>query len=111
MKYLRKIFFFLLILFFLSSLTKNLFDYQKKMSFYQTFKNDYEKEKKRNVELQTELRKKNDPNELEKTIRNKLNLQKPDEVVVILKQPTPTPVIITPTPLPNYLQWWKLFSE
>ena len=83
--------------------------YRNKVAFYQNYLNDYEKEKRRNVELKTELLKKSDPNEIEKTIRNKLNLLKPDEVAIILKQPSPTPVIITPTPLPNYLQWWEVF--
>lgn len=109
MKILRKIVFFLLLLFFFSSLTKNLFDYKSKLSFYQSYLKDYEKEKKRNVELKTQLLKKSDPNEIEKTIRNKLNLLKPDEVALMLPQLTPTPVLITPTPLPNYLQWWKVF--
>lgn len=109
MKILRKIVFFLLALFFLSSLSKNLLDYRKKIAFYEDFKKDYEKEKKRNIELKTQVLKKSDPSEIEKTIRNKLNLLKPDEVAIILKQPTPTPLVITPTPLPNYLQWWKVF--
>lgn len=109
MKFLRKIVFFLLLLFFFSSLTKNLFDYGKKLSFFEDFRKEYEKEKKRNIELKTQLLKKSDPNEIEKTIRNKLNLLRPDEVVIILKQPTPTPTVITPTPLPNYLQWLKVF--
>lgn len=109
MKLVRKIVFFLLLLFFFSSLSKNLLDYRNKISFYQDYREDYEKEKKRNIELKTQLLKKSDTNEIEKTIRNKLNMLKPDEVAIILKQPTPTPVIITPTPLPNYLQWWEVF--
>lgn len=109
MKLIRKIVFFLLLLFFFSSLTKNLFDYRRRLSFYEEYKRDFEKEAKKNIELKTEVLKKSDPNEIEKTIRNKLNLLKPDEVAIILKQPSPTPVVITPTPLPNYLQWWKVF--
>ena len=109
MKLVRKIVFFLLLLFFFSSLTKNLFDYRRRLSFYEEYKRDFEKEEKRNIELKTEVLKKSDPNEIEKTIRNKLNLLKPDEVAIILKQPSPTPIVITPTPLPNYLQWWKVF--
>lgn len=111
MRLIRKIFFILLILFFFSSLTKNLLDFGKKLAFYEDFKSSYEKEKKRNSELQTEYLKKKDPNEVEKTIRNKLNLLKPNEVAIILKQPTPIPTILTPTPLPNYQQWWNVFFE
>ena len=109
MKLIRRVVFFLLLLFFFSSLTKNLFDYRRRLSFYEEYKRDFEKEEKRNIELKTEVLKKSDPNEIEKTIRNKLNLLKPDEVAIILKQPSPTPIVITPTPLPNYLEWWKLF--
>ena len=109
MKLIRRVVFFLLLLFFFSSLTKNLFDYRRRLSFYEDYKRDFEKEEKRNIELKTEVLKKSDPNEIEKTIRNKLNLLKPDQVAIILKQPSPTPVVITPTPLPNYLQWWKVF--
>ncbi|OGK12810.1 hypothetical protein A3C98_04155 [Candidatus Roizmanbacteria bacterium RIFCSPHIGHO2_02_FULL_37_15] len=109
MKLVRKVVLFLIVLFFFSSLTKNLLDYGKKLSFYEDYRREYENEKKRNIELKTQLLKKSDTNEIEKTIRNKLNLLKPDEVAIILRQPSPTPVVITPTPLPNYLQWWKVF--
>ena len=109
MKLVRKVVLFLIVLFFFSSLTKNLLDYWKKLSFYEDYRREYENEKKRNIELKTQLLKKSDTNEIEKTIRNKLNLLKPDEVAIILRQPSPTPVVITPTPLPNYLQWWKVF--
>lgn len=109
MKVVRKIVFFFLLLFFFSSLTKNLFDYRRRLTFYEEFKQDYEKAEKENIELKTALLKKSDPNEIEKTLRNKLNLLKPDEVAIILKHPSPTPAVITPTPLPNYLQWVKAF--
>ncbi len=109
MRLLRKIVFFLLMVFFFSSLTKNLLDYQKKLAFYQDYKLDYEKEKKQNIVYKTELLKQSDTNEIEKTIRNKLNLLKPNEVAIIMRQPSPTPEIVTPTPLPNYLQWWQVF--
>ncbi|OGK40206.1 hypothetical protein A3A74_06890 [Candidatus Roizmanbacteria bacterium RIFCSPLOWO2_01_FULL_35_13] len=109
MKFIRKIVFFLLLLFFFSSLTKNLFDYKSKVSFYQSYLRDYENEKKKNITLKTQLLKKSDFNEVEKTIRNKLNLLKEDEVAIILPQPTPTPIIITPTPLPNWQRWKQVF--
>lgn len=109
MKLIKKIVIFLLLVFFFSSLSKNLLDYGKKIQFYQDFKDNYDKEKKRNMELKTDILKESDPTEIEKTIRNKLNLLKPDEVAIILPQPTPTPILITPTPIPNYLKWWKAF--
>jgi cell division protein FtsB len=111
MPWIKKIVFFLLVVFLFSSLTKNVFDYQKNIGFYQGYKSDYEKEKKKNTELKTQYVKINDLNEQEKIIRNDLNLLKPGEVAVLLpnqstSQPTPTP-----TPLPNYLQWWQTFVK
>ena len=111
MRYIRKILLLLFIIFLFSSLLKNIFNYQSKLQFYQGFKNDYEKEKQKNIALKTDVLKKKSMSELEKTIRNKLNLLKPDEMAVSLPSPTPAPVTITPTPLPNYLQWWQVFVK
>jgi cell division protein FtsB len=109
MKLVKKIILVFFLLFLFSSLTRNIFNFQKKLQFYHDFKKEYEKEKKKNITLKTEILKKSDPNEVEKTIRNKLNLQRPDEVVIVVPQPTPTPVVITPTPLPNWNQWLNVF--
>ena len=109
MRYIKKILLLLFILFLFSSLLKNIFNYQNKLQFYQDFKQDYENEKQKNIALKTDVLKKKSMSELEKTIRNKLNLLRPDEVAVSLPSPTPAPVTITPTPLPNYLQWWQVF--
>ncbi len=107
----KKIIIGLLLLFLFSSLTKNIFNYQKRLQFHEDYKQEYEKEQKRNITLKTEVLKKSDPNEVEKTIRNKLNLAQSNETVIILPQPTPTPLVITPTPLPNWQQWWKTFFK
>lgn len=107
----KRIILFLLALFFLSSLTRNLFEYRRNLQFYQDYKQDYEKEKKKNTALKTELVKNNDPSQVEKTIRNKLNLLKKDEVAVLLPSPTPIPTIITPTPQAPYEQWRQLFFQ
>ena len=105
----KRIIIILLLLFFFSSLTKTLFDYRKKVAFYEGYRNQYEKEKKLNTKLKTEILKKSAPAEVEKTIRNKLNLLFSDEVAIILPYPTPTIVTPTPTPLPNWQQWWNVF--
>ncbi len=107
----KKIVIGLLLIFLFSSLTKNIFNYQKKLQFHEDYKQEFEKEKKRNIALKTDVLKKSDPNEVEKTIRNRLNLAQPNETVIILSQPTPTPLLITPTPLPNWHQWWKTFFK
>lgn len=109
MRLFQKIFLLLIVLFLFFSLTKNFFDFRKSLDFYLNFKNDYLYEKKKNIELKTELIKEKDPHEIEKTIRNKLNLFKPNEKAIILPNlklsVTPTP---TPTP-PIYKQWLNLF--
>lgn len=86
-------------------------DYQKKYAFYNTYKQANENEKKKNITLKTEIRKQDSQIELEKTIRNKLNLSRPDEVVLMIPTPTPSPIIITPTPEPNIIQWINLFIK
>jgi len=53
----------------------------------------------------------NDSFELEKIIRNKLNMVKPDEVMVVLPNPTPQPKVTAPTATPNYRQWWDVFFQ
>lgn len=100
-----------LIVFLLFSLLKNIFNYKDKMQFYQDYKQDYDAERKKNIELKTEIVKKKSVAEVEKTIRNDLNLLKTDEVALILPSPTPTPVRITPTPAPNWKQWLDLFFK
>ena len=111
MKLIRNIFLIVFIFFLFSSLIRNLFDYRNKLQFYQQYKKDYEREKKQNITLQTEVLKKTSQTELEKTIRNKLNLLQPDEIAIMLPSPTPIPITPTPIPLPVWEQWWKLFVK
>ncbi|MBI3366808.1 septum formation initiator family protein [Candidatus Roizmanbacteria bacterium] len=111
MKIVRNIIIIIFVVFLFSSLIRNLFDYRNKLQFYEDYKKENEKEKQQNTALKTEVLKKTSQSELEKTIRNKLNLLRPDEVAVMLPSPTPTPYVPTPTPLPNWLQWWKLFFK
>ena len=54
MKVIKNIIFLFFLLFLFSSLLKNLFNYKSKLDFYQQFKQNFEKEKKRNIELKTE---------------------------------------------------------
>lgn len=95
----------LLSIFLFFSLTKTIFDYRNTLSFYQSFKTEYEAAKHENIALQTKILRASDRNELEKTIRNKLNLLKKNEIAVIVPLPTPTPTVLTPTPAPVYKQW------
>ena len=87
------------------SLTKNIFDYRKTIRFYESFKQDYEKEKKRKIELKTNILKSKDPYEVEKILRNKLNLLKEGEIAIIIPDPTPTPKQKKQPEKPVYRQW------
>lgn len=100
-----------LIAFLLFSLLKNIFNYNDKMKFFDDYRHDYEAEKKKNIELKTEMVKKKSVTEVEKTIRNDLNLLKPDEIALILPSPTPAPRRITPTTAPPWRQWLDLFIK
>lgn len=109
MKRLKQIIFAIIVIFLFFSLTKNVFDYRKTLDFYQGFRRDYEEEKKKNVTLRTDVLKNRDQSQIEKTIRNKLNLLKPGEIAVIIPEPIPTPVAIRPTPAPVFMQWFNAF--
>jgi len=109
MKLIKNIIFVFLLIFLFSSLLRNLFGYKSKLQFYQQFKQNFDREKKRNIELKTEVVRKKSQEEIEKTIRNDLNLLKDNEVALIIPLPTKIPTLITPTPLPNWKRWWELY--
>jgi len=111
MKILKRFVYIIIVIFLFYSLTRNFSNYIKNVKYYNKNKEDYQKAQKNNIALQTQLRKQQAPGEIEKTIRNQLNLLKPNEVSLIISLPTPTPIVPTPTPVPNYLQWWKLFFQ
>ncbi len=109
MNRIKKIFVVFIFFLLLNGLIKSFSSFREKYQFYLNFKNEYEKLKKRNIELKTDLLRKNDLAEIEKKAREKLNLGKKDETVVILSYPTPTPTIITSTPKPNWKQWLGVY--
>jgi hypothetical protein len=101
----------LIAVFLLFSLIKNVSEYQKNIAFFKSFQKEYFDQQEKNNKLKTQMVMEKDPAELEKTIRNKLNLLKENEIAVIVPTPTPTPVIVTPTPPPVYQQWFKVFVK
>jgi len=106
----KKIFFSVVFFILISSLIKNVLNYQNALKFYEQYKNNFEKEKNKNQRLKTEILKKSSLAEVEKTIRNQLNLIQPDEIVVIINQPTFTP---SPSPTPNLSniqKWLQLYQ-
>ncbi len=107
--FIKKAAIFLFMGFLIYSLSQNIFEYQKKFSFFEDYKKEQQKELEKNKKLKSDILKNQDYYTLEKNIRQKLNLQKPNEIAIILPKITPSP---SPTPLiekPPYQQWVKLF--
>lgn len=106
-------FFVLLILFFLIfSLTKNIFDYQHNIAFFQNLKKEYINEQEKNKKLKKEIIKTQDFYFLEKSIREQLSLIRPNEVVLILpknQEKKNNSNIIKEKPI--YGQWLELFID
>lgn len=109
MKGTKKLLFIAISLFVVVSLSKSILNYQKTLKFYESYKSDLEKEQKKYINLKTQALKNSDPDEIEKIIRNNLNLARESETVLIIPNPTPTPFVPTPTPRPVYRQWIDLF--
>jgi hypothetical protein len=109
MHLIKKGFFAIVFLFLVFSLIKNFSIFQKNISFYKSFKEDMEAEKTKNTRLKTERLLKTSPREVEKTIRNKLSLLKPDEIAIIIPSPSPIPSPSVAPRLPIYQRWWNVF--
>jgi hypothetical protein len=109
-KKIKMILFVLFSLFLIVSLSKNILDYQSKIQFYNSYKNDLEEAKRKNLALKGQIEKSKDIYSKETDIRNKLNLLKPDELTIII----PITLTPTPTPIPKkeiYRQWIELFIK
>lgn len=108
-KFVRKLILTTLVAFLIYSLSKNIFDYQKKFVFFEDYKKGRQKELEKNKRLKSDIVKNQDYYTVEKNIRQKLNLLKPNEIAIILPKITPSP---SPTPVikkPSYQQWFELF--
>lgn len=111
MKAIKQLIYIFFVIFLFSSLLKSVLNYRDRIQFYRQTKEKYEKLKKRNIELKTEVVRKRSADEIEKTVRNQLNLLKEDEVALLIPQPSPTKVV-TPTPrLENWQKWWQVFFK
>lgn len=105
----RKILFFFVFFFLCVSLIRNVSDYQNSLSFYTLTKNGLQKAQEKNKELKIKKLVDSSAFEIEKNLRDKQNLSRENEVVIIVPHPSPTP---TPTPvlrLPPYVQWIQVF--
>jgi len=106
---LRRIFFLILLIFLATSFIRNIIDIKRNYPVYINSKIDFDKTKQKNAQLKTQIVKQKSLNEIEKTIRNKLNLSREGELVIIIPRPSPTPTpIIIPT-IPFYKQWIEVF--
>lgn len=77
------------------SLYRSYKNYNSKLVFVKEAENELNKELDRKKELVSEYAKSQDYLEIENTIREKLNLSKPGELVYIINRPSPSP---TPSP-------------
>jgi len=107
----RKTIFFIVLLFLIISLIRNATDYQRNISFYDQTKSNYNKALLENKELKVHKQASSSPFEVEKNLRNKQNLIRNNEIVIIVSSPSlaPTP-FVKPTE-PPYKQWIRLFFQ
>ncbi|OGK19918.1 hypothetical protein A3C23_04420 [Candidatus Roizmanbacteria bacterium RIFCSPHIGHO2_02_FULL_37_13b] len=101
--------FLIIALFMVYSLLRTIYDYRSKFQFAEVYKKEYEAEKQKNSKLKSDIVKSKDLYQVERNIREQLNLAKPGEMVVIVPKVTP---ILTPSPtpiIPAYKQWLELF--
>ncbi|MCX7955552.1 MAG: septum formation initiator family protein [Patescibacteria group bacterium] len=107
----KKIILLFLFIFFVFSLVPNIINHKNKIDFYEKIKKEYENEKKKNIELKTKIAKQKSAYEIEKNIRNNLNLTRENEVIIIFPSikinpsPTQTPV------LKNWEKWFEIFFK
>lgn len=105
----KQVFVAVVLVFLVTTLTKSIFDFLKNRQFFQAYKQEYEEVVQEHKTLQTALVKAQDMSEFEKNIRNTLNYHKKDERIVLVPEPTPTLIEITPTIPPVFLQWAEVF--
>lgn len=105
----KKTFICVIAVFLIYSLTKTILDYQKKISFFENYQKDLQKEREKNKQLKSDMVKNHDYYTVEKNIRQKLNLLQPDEFAIIMSRPTPTPVPLKTPTKSSQQQWWDLF--
>ncbi len=107
----RKIVFIIVLFFLVISLIRNVSDYQHNLSFYDQTKNNLDKALQENKGLKVQKQANSSPFEVEKNLRNKQNLLRKGEIVVIIPSPSPFPSpILKPTDRP-IAQWMRLFFQ
>ena len=105
----RKIVFIFVLFFLVISLVRNVADYQRNISFYDQTKNNFDKALLENKELKVHKQEGSSPFEVEKNLRNKQNLLRDNEIIVIIPSPSPTLAPFVRPPEPPVRQWMRLF--
>ena len=107
----RKIVFLIVLLFLVISFVRIALDYQRNISFYDQIKNNYNKALLENKELKVHKQAGSSAFEVEKNLRNKQNLLRENEIIVIVPplSPFPSP-FVQPTDYPAR-QWMRLFFQ
>jgi len=107
----RKIVFGIVLLFLVISLIRNISDYNKNISFYEETKHNLVTAREINKTLTIRKQSNSSDFEIEKGLRNKQNLVRENEYMIIVPSPSPTPSPrIAPTEAP-FKQWVQLFFE
>lgn len=91
------------------SLTKNVFEYQKRKDFFSAYNKQLQLEVNKNKKLKGKIAQYKDYTVVEELIREKLNRTKKQEYVVLEQSNQNKIDLITPTPKPTYRQWLDLF--
>ena len=105
----RKIAFLIVLFFLIISLIRNVLDYQRNISFYDQTRINFEKAALKNKELIIRKQANSSPFEVEKNLRNKQNLLRKNEIIVIIPSPSPSPLPSTRPVESPYRQWIRLF--
>jgi cell division protein FtsB len=92
-----------------ASLSRNIFLYKDKLSFYHDYRTEYEKENELNKKLKSDIKKSEDYYYVEKEIREKLNLLQPGETSLIIPEVTLTPEPTPAVPKAPYQEWLELY--
>ena len=103
--------FFIVLFFLVVSLIRNVADYQRNLSYYDQIKNNFNKANSENKSLKVHKQADSSPFEIEKNLRNKQNLIRANEVIVIIPSPSAAPTPILRPTEPPYKQWARLFFQ
>jgi len=107
----RKMLFLFVFFFLLISLIRNIADYHNSLNFYEVTKKNFEKAVEENKALKIKKLANSSAFQIEKNLRDKQNLSREHEVVIIVPPPSPTPTPrITPA-IPIYAQWATIFFQ